>query len=132
MALESIPDIRTFLESFAKSSKWNESTANRLTAVAKEALLTLLNHNDELDDDSRRQHLLLTVRKDGGSAIVEVIAAHDKDNLEDCIGLISEHNDDVSVEREVSLRILRHYASSVQHEHYHDIDIITITVDSQR
>ena len=132
LALESIPDIRTFLESFAKSSKWNESTANRLTAVAEEALLTLLNHNDELDDDSRRQHLLLTVRKDGGSAIVEVIAAHGKDNLEDCIGLISDHNDDVSVEREVSLRILRHYASSVQHEQYHDTDIITITVDLQR
>ena len=83
LALESIPDIRTFLESLATSSKWNESTANRLTAVAEEALLTLLNHNDELDDDSRRQHLLLTVRKDGGSAIVEVTAAHGKDNLED-------------------------------------------------
>lgn len=130
LALESIPEIREFLETFAKSSGWDSSMANRMNAVAEEALLTLMNQNEELDDASRRQHLLLTVCKDGGSAALEVIASHGKQNLEDCIQLISEQNDDVSVEREVSLRILRHYASSVHHQQYHDTDIISITVDS--
>lgn len=132
LALHSIPEIRKFLESFAKSSKWNESTSNRLNAVAEETLLTLLDQNDELDSGLRRQHLLLTVRKEGGSAVLEVIAAHGQDNIEDCIELVCERNDELSVERDMSLRILRHYASSVQHAQYHDTDIITITVDAQR
>ena len=32
-------------------------------------------------------------------------------------------------EMEVSLRLLRHFASSVHHQQYHDTDIITLQVD---
>ena len=32
-------------------------------------------------------------------------------------------------EHEISFRLLRHYASSVQHHKYNDIDIITVRVD---
>jgi len=31
---------------------------------------------------------------------------------------------------EVSLRLLRHYASSVRHNQYHDTDVITVRVES--
>ena len=32
------------------------------------------------------------------------------------------------IEREVSLRLLRHLASSVHHQQYHDTDIVTVRV----
>ena len=32
------------------------------------------------------------------------------------------------MEREVSLRLLRHIASSVRHQQFHDTDIVTIRV----
>ena len=34
------------------------------------------------------------------------------------------------IEHELSLRLLRHYASSVQHQQYHDTDVLTVTVGS--
>ena len=33
------------------------------------------------------------------------------------------------MEQEVSLRLLRHYASSVRHSQYHDTDVITVRVE---
>ena len=35
-------------------------------------------------------------------------------------------------EREVSFRLLRHYASSVRHQKYHGIDIVTVDVKGAR
>ena len=60
---------------------------------------------------------------------MEVVVAPGDTNLEDRMAHLGEHADEVSVEKEISLRILRHYASSVHHQQYHDTDIITITVD---
>ena len=34
-------------------------------------------------------------------------------------------------EQDVSFRLLRHYASSVQHRKYHDIDIVTVRVEGR-
>lgn len=37
---------------------------------------------------------------------------------------------DDAIEREVSLRLLRHVASSVRHQQYHDTDILTVRVEA--
>ena len=39
-------------------------------------------------------------------------------------------SDDLLMEREVSLRLLRHIASSVRHQQFHDTDIVTVRVDA--
>ncbi len=44
-------------------------------------------------------------------------------------GKSNETSNMVSMEKEASLRILHHYASSVRYQQYHDTDIITIKVD---
>ena len=36
----------------------------------------------------------------------------------------------VPVEQEVSLRLLRHYASSVRHYQYRDTDVVTVRVEA--
>ena len=44
--------------------------------------------------------------------------------------MLSEAAAGVPVEAETPLRLLRHYASSIRHQQYHDIDILTIRVES--
>ena len=36
----------------------------------------------------------------------------------------------VPIENELSLRLLRHVSTSVQHQQYHDTDVLTVTVSS--
>ena len=63
-------------------------------------------------------------------AILEFIAAPGEENLQDRIALLGERAEEVPAEREVSLRLLRHIASSVHHQQYHDTDIVTVRVDA--
>ena len=39
---------------------------------------------------------------------------------------------EIGIEREVSYRLLQHYASSVKHRKYHNIDIVTVEVQGSR
>ena len=129
----SLPRIREFLQSFAARSGWGEAMAHRLDAAAEEAILTLLRHDEEDEEEAgearSKRRLLLTAHKEAGGAVLEFIAAPGEENLEDRIAVIGEGSNDAP-EREVSLRLLRHLASSVHHQQYHDTDIVTIRVDA--
>ena len=60
---------------------------------------------------------------------MEFLAASESaDNLEDRIAYLSDEPE-LRDDWDVSFRLLRHYASSVEHRKYHDIDIITVRVD---
>ena len=129
----SLPKIREFLQAFASRSGWGEPMAHRLDAAAEEAILTLLRHDEEEEAEGaphRKRRLLLTAHKEGGAAVLEFIAAPGEENLEDRIALMGDASDDAP-EREVSLRLLRHLASSVHHQQYHDTDVVTIRVEAQ-
>ncbi len=56
------------------------------------------------------------------------MAAVGEENLEDHIALLGDQVETPN-ERELSLRLLRHFASSVRHQQYHNIDIVTVRVD---
>ena len=124
-----LPAIREFLGEFASRSGWDGGMAYRLDAAAEETLLTLLRQNDGEGERDRRR-LLLTAHKEDGGAVLEFIAAGGEENLEDRIALLGERTEEVQVEQEASLRLLRHLASSVQHQQYHDTDIVTVRVDA--
>ena len=47
----------------------------------------------------------------------------------DLLLLVTDTPDEVLMEREVSLRLLRHIASSVRHQQFHDSDIVTVRVE---
>ncbi len=125
----SLPEIRNFLETFASKFRWGEAAKDRLTAVAEEALLTLENQMEDADTKLSERHLLLTIQREGDKAVMEVISAPSMENIEDRIALVGGYTDEATDSREVSLRILRHYASSVHHQQYHDTDVITMSVD---
>ena len=126
--LAALPKIREFLEAFALRSGWGAKMVDRLDAASEETLLTLIGQDEDREERARRR-LLLQARKEAGGAVLEFIAAAGEENLQDRMELLAERPDDVLMEREVSLRLLRHIASSVRHQQFHDSDIVTVRVE---
>ncbi len=124
--LSALPKVRKFLNDFASRSGWNKAMSGRLESASEETLLTLFQRDN--DGKERRRHLLLIAHKEENGAVLEFVASASKENLEDRIALLGEQNAKTPAEREISLRLLRHFASSVRHQQYHDTDIITIRV----
>ncbi len=120
--------VRDFLKAFASRSGWSGDMAQRLDAVGEETLLTLMRQDDERAVRRPRTLRLSAAREDGGAVLEFVVAAGEAGNLEDRIGLLEEHVAGAPVEHEISLRLLRHLASSVRHQQYHDTDIVTVRV----
>ena len=126
--LDALPKIRDFLGTFAAGNGWGEKMVDRLDAASEETLLTLVGQDEDREKRERRR-LLLQARKEAGGAVLEFIAAAGDENLQDRMGLLADRPDDVLMEREVSLRLLRHIASSVRHQQFHDSDIVTVRVE---
>ena len=70
----------------------------------------------------------MLARRDGAAVELEFLAAVGEDNLEDHIALLGDRVETPD-EREFSLRLLRHFATSVRHQQYSNIDIVTVRVD---
>ena len=125
--VSALPKIREFIAAFASRGNWDESMAHRLDAAAEETVLTLCGVEQAIVASGDRR-LLLTAHREDGGAVLEFLAATGEDNLQDRLALLAEEAGEVSAERELSLRLLRHLASSVRHEQYHDTDIVTVRV----
>ena len=126
--VDAYPKIDTFLAGFAARQGWSEAMTDRVRAVGEETLLTLTAPGEE-DEAPGGRHLLLTARRDGPAAELKFVAATDETNIEDQIGLLGDRAGGAPGDREVSLRLLRHFASSVRHQQYHDTDVVTVRVE---
>ena len=124
-----LPRIREFLGAFAQRSGWDAKMVQRLEAAGEETLLTLTGP-DERDAKRQRRRLFLSAHKEADGAVLEFVAAVGEENVQDRIAILGERPDDVLMEREVSLRLLRHIATSVRHQQFHETDIVTVRVDS--
>ena len=66
-----------------------------------------------------------------GKAMADRLDAAGTDNIQDRIALLGTGPvGQAPDERELSLRLLRHIASRVHHQQYHDTDIVTVHVDA--
>ncbi len=123
-----------FLGRFADKHSWTEEGANRLRLVGEEAILSLLESGKEGALPQKRS-LVATISPDGASAELEIIVASNdaiQGNIEDRMAYLGQ-DQALEDEQELSVRILRHYASSVQHRQYYGIDIVNCRVtDDQR
>lgn len=125
-----LPKIRTFLEGFANRNGWGKEMVERLVAASEETLLTLIPEDSET---GQRRRLLLVAHREGDGAVLDLVAATGEGNLQDRIALLGDERAvEEPEELEVSLRLLRHFASSVHHQQYHDTDIITLRVDARQ
>ena len=128
--VSSLPRLRDFISRFGSENGWSGDMLDRLDAVAEETLLTLM--QDQSEEGARGRHLRVTVHSDSGDAVLEFVAKSGDSNIEDRIALLGDANDARLLERDISLRLLRHIASEVRHRQYHDIDLITVRVDQPR
>ena len=128
LTVEALPDVVAFLRDFAAGRRWSPASIQRLSSAGEEALLSLVKPDADAGTQGKRR-LLVIARGSLGSAELEFIAAPGEENLEDRMVLLTERGGGAPAEHEISLRLLRHYASSVHHQQYHDTDIVTVRVE---
>ena len=121
--MSSIQEINVFMRDFAARIGWNEESTERLEHVAEETLAVMLGFEEE----NKQRDLIISARYDG-IVELEFLAGYDEENLEDRMAYLTEQAEIID-DREISFRLLRYYASSVRHQKYHDIDVITVQVE---
>ena len=139
--INALPELNEFISKFANRRGWDASMKERLSAVAEETLLTLSPLDLEAfmaqDDDSEQggeeakpsRKLVVLASSDGPVATLEFIGgAGDEENMEDRLRQLQQYDSETPVEQELSLRLLRAYATSVRHQQFHGTDVITVRV----
>ena len=130
LSQSSLPVVDDFLSQFADGHSWTEEGKNRLRLVGEEVMLSLFNEEND-GPVERKRRLVATIRPDSGSAELEIVVASDDaihGNIENRMAYLGE-DQALEDEQQLSLRILRHYASSVHHRKYYGVDIISCRVD---
>ena len=92
--------------------------------------MSLVNEDNDAPLEQKRS-LVATIRPDSGSAELEIVVASDdaiQGNIENRIAYLGQ-DQALEDEQQLSVRILRHFASSVHHRKYYGIDIISCRVD---
>ncbi len=131
-----LPEIREFVRTFA-ARRGLEGTRDRLEAAAEETLLALLESRPQGEEgdpgweapDGARRELVLTARKENDEAVLEFrVGAADSDqlNLQDRVAWVGEETDVPPLEQDLSLRLLRHFASSVRHQQFQNMEVVTL------
>ena len=125
---ETLPKLAEFLRGFASRAGWNAASTERLVLVGEETLASLSSDEGNGLEADKGRRLVVSARAEGGAAELEFVSATEGENLEDRLAYMGEAPE-ISDGREISFRLLRHYASSVRHQKYHGVDIVTVRVD---
>lgn len=125
LSVEALPELQAFIRKFSKSHSWSSSFTVRVEGAVEEALLILCS---QTDPDQKDGVLQLMIKGESDRSILEFVAADSTENLQDRIALMGSDISSVNLERDVSLRMLRHLTTSVRHERYHGTEIIVLEV----
>ena len=121
-----LPRIDAFLQEVAAKMGWDAAATERLRSAGEETLSSLLQPDDAYPA-GEAPRLIVVARPEGGTVEMEFLAVFDEENLEDRLAYLDEQTETFD-ERELSFRLLRHYASSVRHQKYHGLDVVTVQV----
>ena len=125
LASFSADEIKGFVSSLPVDS---EELKDRLIAASEEALMVLIQSDIHSYDPNRQVRLTVTLQ--GATIEAEFVAAPSgAQNLQERIMLMSEpeaRDLEAVIERDAALRLLNHYATSVTHRQYRDVEVITV------
>lgn len=124
-----LPRIREFLGRVSSSRGWGSEMTDRLCLVAEETLQILLDWDTD-GQAGERGRLRLVVRPTAHATTLEFVAATGEGNIQDRVALLADEPQVSTLEHEVSLRLLRHFASSVRHQQYRGVEIVTVEIDT--
>ena len=128
LAGSALREIDAFLHAFAAGAGWKQRSGERLRSAGEETLAILLQQFEEEAAEPQEGSLIVTARLSEKGVELDFLAASGAENLEDRLACLSEQPEVVD-EHEISYRLLRHYASSVRHQKYHDVDIVSVLVE---
>ncbi|MDE2868327.1 MAG: hypothetical protein OXR64_06605 [Chloroflexota bacterium] len=128
LGMDALPQIDEFLRGFASKHRWSAASTDRLASAGEETLSILLQEGGDAAEHGRQ--LSISTQMNDRTAEMEFVTALEGANMEDQLAYLNEMPP-APDEREVSFRLLWHYAASVQHQKYHGVDIVTVTVDQQ-
>lgn len=74
---------------------------------------------------------MIILARPGRTVELEFLAVFDDENLEDRLAYVGDQAE-ATDDRELSFRLLRHYASTVRHRKYHGLDVVTVQVEGSR
>ncbi len=121
-----LQEIDEFLQCVGTDIGWQTESTQRLRSAGEEAFAVLSSAYSEQGDESPSR-LDITARSENGTMELEFTTVSDEANIEDRLAYLEDEPEIVDPS-EASLRLLRHYASSVRHQKYQNVDILTITV----
>ena len=78
--------------------------------------------------DASARQLLIVARADGPAVDLEFTVCSDAVNIEDQLSVLGHQEAQTPDEDEFSLRLLRHQASAVRHQQFHDTDVLLLRV----
>ena len=120
------------LAELAARRGWSDQAKDRLLSAGEEAVLSLAALDEDADGEKAPpRRLRLVARVTRQDAELEFVAAPGGENVEDRLVVMAPEAD-APVEKDLSLRLLRHVAHSVRHQQYHDTDVLTVTVNAGR
>ena len=125
----SFPRVDEFLREFGTKIGWNEASTDRLRSAGEETLASLLQVSQR--EDAGDLKLTVSAQLADDVAELEFLVSSEDENLEDRLAILDEQPETPD-EREISFRLLQHYASSVHHRQYHDLDVVTVQVSGSR
>ena len=125
LSTQALPELNTFLRKLATKHGWDEASSERLILVGEETLTGLM--SEEVDVSVGERYLRVSARPDSGDMEIEFVSAPSRENLEDQLSYVGDAPD-IPEAREISFRLLRHFASRVRHQKYHGVDVVTVTV----
>ena len=134
-----LPRINEFIRGFARRHGL-EASVGRMEGASEETLLMLLESRgaetgEGEGDGERGRELQVTASREAGHAVLRFRAAAaggEELNLQDRLVELGDEVRSGSEEQEISLRLLRHLASSVRHQQFRDVDIVTLKVAAGR
>ena len=129
LGFSALPKLDSFLHEIGNRIGWSDASTQRLRSAGEETLLSLI------DPDRGETHqgvprFVIIARPSTNLVELEFLAVFDETNLEDRLADLSEEAEGIpGLEGgEISLRLLSHYASAVQHQQYHGLDVVTVQV----
>ena len=133
LSVSSLPEIDRFLCDIASRLGWNQASTQRLRSAGEETLISLIHPRGPAPGEGPPRFIVIA-RPADGRVELEFLAVFDEENLEDRLAYLSEEAEGGQgiEEGEISLRLLRHYAASVQHQKYHGLDVVTVHVRGSR
>ena len=125
--LDSLSEIREFLDRQSSRLGWNEASTLRLQSAGEETLTTLLMQEDRIEG-SGSPRLIIVARPQGNLVELEFVATTRGENIEDQMAFLTDEDALPTID-DLSLRLLRYHASAVRHQKYHGVDIVTVQVE---